>query len=199
MATNVEIPARCGVPETSRSAATLPDNRTNSRRREAPAGIGIVIHFGDIDLGSTAGLVQRPAHDQRAPGVALYQQDHLTVLEQRRKRSRYHRLRVAARHNDDDTGAIDGSSEIARCALNRSKAASLALDFHSATRSNFGEPRIVDIVEPQLEPGDAQFGDEIETTDSRSDYRNRLRASLRHGFLLYVGLELLLLTTEISR
>ena len=120
-------------------------------------------------------------------------------MEQRRKRSRYHRLRVAARHNDDGTGAIDGSSEIARCALNRSKAASLALDFHSATRSNFGEPRIVDIVEPQLEPGDAQFGDEIKTTDSRSDYRNRLRASLRHGFLLYVGLELLLLTTEISR
>jgi hypothetical protein len=32
-------------------------------------------------------------------------------------------------------------------------------------RLNFREPRIVNIVKPQLEPGDAQFGDQIHTTD----------------------------------
>jgi hypothetical protein len=46
-------------------------------------------------------------YDQRSAGVALDQQDHLTVSEQRRKRSRHHRLRAAAGHNDDDIGAID--------------------------------------------------------------------------------------------
>jgi hypothetical protein len=54
-------------------------------------------------------------------------------------------------------------------------------------------------VKPQLEPGYAQFANEIQTTDTRPDNRNRFRASFRHGFLLYVGLELLLLSTEISR
>ena len=40
-------------------------------------------------------------------GVALDQQDHLTIPHQRRKRPRHHRLRIAAGHNDDDIGAID--------------------------------------------------------------------------------------------
>ena len=31
------------------------------------------------------------------------------------------------------------------------------IDIHTAARSNFGELRIINIVEPQLEPGDAQF------------------------------------------
>src|SRR5580704_8665513 len=49
----------------------LPDDRTYSRWREAPAGIGVIIHFGDVDLGAAAGVVQGSAHDQRPPGVAL--------------------------------------------------------------------------------------------------------------------------------
>jgi hypothetical protein len=38
-------------------------------------------------------------------------------------------------------------------------------------------------VEPQPEPGDAQFGDKIETADSGADDRNRLTASVCHGTL----------------
>ena len=50
-------------------------------------------------------------------------------------------------------------------------------------RADFGEPRFVNIVEPQVEPGHTQFGDEIETTNSRPNDRNGLRgASVRHGF-----------------
>ena len=65
----------------------------------------MVIHFSEIDLGSAAGVVQGAAHDQRPPGIALDQQDHLTVSEQRYKRSGHHRLRIAAGHNDNDIGA----------------------------------------------------------------------------------------------
>jgi hypothetical protein len=99
----------------------------------------IVIHFGDIDLGSTAGLVRRAAHDQRAPGVALYQQDYLTVLQQRSERLCHHRLRAPAGYNDDDIGAVDCGCEIARRALNCSEAATVSLDIHPAASSNFGE------------------------------------------------------------
>jgi hypothetical protein len=60
--------------------------------------------------------------------------------------------------------------------LDRSESTLLALHIHSAAGSNFREPRILDILKPQLEPGDAQFGDEIETADPRSDDRNCLRA-----------------------
>ena len=89
------------------------------------------------------------------------QQDHLTVPQQRSKRSRHHRLRITAGHHDDDISAVDGRSEIARHALDRGEPVSLPLDLHPAARSDFGEPRIVNIMQPQLEPGDAQFGDEI--------------------------------------
>jgi hypothetical protein len=68
--------------------------------------------------------------------------------------------------------------------LDGGEPATLAFKIHPAARSDLREPRIVNIVEPQFEPGDAQFGEEIETTDSRSDYRNRLSGALvRHGFL----------------
>jgi hypothetical protein len=92
------------------------------------------------------------AHDQRASGVALDQQDHLAIPEQWGNRSRDHRLSIAAGHNDDDIGAIDRRFEIRRRALNRSKAASLAFDIRLTTRANFGELCIVDIVEAQVEP-----------------------------------------------
>jgi hypothetical protein len=51
-----------------------------------------------------------------------------------------------------------------------------------AARANLGDLRIVNIVEPQLEPSYAQFGDEIATAASRADDRNRLRGP--HGFIL---------------
>ena len=124
-------------------------------------------------------------YDQRPAGVALDQQDHLTIPHQRRKRSRHRRLRIAPGYHDDYIGAVDCGSEIARRALNRSEPTLLAINIHPAARSNLREPRIVNIVEPQLEPGGAQFGEEIDTTDSRSDYRNRLRDALvRRSFLL---------------
>jgi hypothetical protein len=111
----------------------------------------------------------------------LDQKDHLTVLQQRSEHLCHHRLRAPSGHNDNDISTIDCGSEIARRALDRSEAASLALDIHPAARSDFGEPRIVDIVEPQLEPGYAQLGDQIETTDTRPDNRNRLHCALvRH-------------------
>jgi len=46
-------------------------------------------------------------YDQRSAGVALDQHDHLTIPDQRRKRSPHHRLRVAAGHYNDHIGAID--------------------------------------------------------------------------------------------
>jgi hypothetical protein len=87
----------------------------------------------------------------------------------------------------DDAGA--SRSQIARRSRGRSESTLLALHIHSAARSDFGEPRIVDIVEPQLEPGYTQFGDEIETADPRSDDRYRFRRiSVCHGLLLALSL-----------
>ena len=45
---------------------------------------------------------------------------------------------------------------------------------------NIGELQMINIVEPQLERGDTQFSEEIETANPRPDDRNCLRASLRH-------------------
>ena len=78
----------------------------------------------------------------------------------------------------NDFSALDSRSKIARRALDCSEAASLALDIHAAARSNLGEPRLINIVEPQLKPCDAQFGNEIETADPRPDDRNRLNGAL---------------------
>ena len=65
------------------------------------------------------------------------------------------RLRIAARHHDDHVCPIDGRFEIRRYKLDCSKAAFLPFDLHPADRSNFGELRSVDVVEPQLEAGNA--------------------------------------------
>jgi hypothetical protein len=167
---------------------TLPDDGTYSRRREAPARIGIVIHLGDIDLGSAACIIQDTAYDQRTTGIALDQQDHLTIPEQRSKRSRHRRLRIAACHDYDDACAIDSGCEIGRDALGRGKPTSLAFDIDPTAPSYFREPCFVDIVQPQLAPGEAQFGDEIETTDSGADYGDGLRGVCRpHPFPLELG------------
>ena len=92
-----------------------------------------------MDMSLTSSVVQGPANDQRSSGVALDQQDHLTVSDQRRKRSPHRRLRIPAGHNDDDVGAVDCGSKIARGALNRSEPALLAFDIHPAARSDFRE------------------------------------------------------------
>jgi hypothetical protein len=48
---------------------------------------------------------------------------------------------------------------------------------------NIGELQMINIVEPQLERGDTQFSEEIETANPRPDDRNGLRgASIRHRF-----------------
>jgi hypothetical protein len=115
----------------------------------------VIEEFGDIDIGLAAGIVQGSAHDQRSAGVALDQQDHLTVSEQWGKRSRHHRLSIAAGHYDDDISAVEGRSEIRRGTVYDGEPIPLALDLHPTARPDFGEPRIVNIVEPQLETGDA--------------------------------------------
>jgi hypothetical protein len=49
----------------------LPDDRAYSRRRQTPVRIGVVIHFGDIDIGPAAGVVQGTPRDQRPTSIAL--------------------------------------------------------------------------------------------------------------------------------
>jgi hypothetical protein len=89
-------------------------------------------------LGLAGALVQGSAHDQGSPGVALDQQHYLTVPKQRSKRSRHHRLRTATGHHDDDIGAVDSGSKIARHALDRGEPGFLPLDLEPAARSNVG-------------------------------------------------------------
>jgi hypothetical protein len=107
----------------------------------------------------------------------------LTISEQGGKGSRYDRLRIAAGYYDDDIGGLDGRYEIRRRPLDRGESGFLAFEIHTAARSNVQEPRIVNIVKPQLEPGDAQFGDEIETTDTCPDDRDLHGALVRHRSL----------------
>jgi hypothetical protein len=64
----------------------------------------------------------------------------LTVPDQRSKRSRHRRLRVAARHDNDDIGGVDGRSEISGCTLDGSKPRLIAVDIKPAALSNFQEP-----------------------------------------------------------
>jgi SAM-dependent methyltransferase len=72
-----------------------------------PSRVSAITEIPNFVLNAPPHHLSCSAHDQRPPGVALDQQDHLTIPDQRRKRSRHHRLRIAAGHNDDDIGAID--------------------------------------------------------------------------------------------
>ena len=132
----------------------LCDDRTYSGRRKPPAGIGVIVHLGDRDVGMAARLVERSAHDQRSSGIALDQEDHLAVAQQRCQRSRHSHLRIAAGHDDDEIGTVDGRSQIACCALDGGEPGALTLDIDAAEGSDVGKPRIVDVVQPQLVPGD---------------------------------------------
>ena len=141
-----------------------------SRQQE----IRIVVHLGDIDIRAAAGFVQRAAHHQRTAGVALDQQDDLPVAQQRRKRTRHHRLRIAAGHHDDDIRAIHRGGKFGRRAFDRGKAAGFHID--AAMRTDLGKPRVVEIVQPQPMPGQAQLGHEIDAADPRADDRDRAHA-----------------------
>ena len=66
-----------------------------------------------------------------------------------------------AGHHDDDPSAVDGRSQIGRRRFDRRKSTRLAFDIYAATRADVRQPRTVYILQPQLEPSDAQFGDEI--------------------------------------
>ena len=61
------------------------------------------------------------------------------------------------RNTARDIGAIEGRSEIAGRLLNRGESGDGALDIHSAASSNLAKPRLVNIVQPQLEPDEAQI------------------------------------------
>ena len=52
-------------------------------------------------------LVERSPHHQRAAGITLDEQDHLTIVQQGRQGAGDSRLEDAARHNDDDVRVID--------------------------------------------------------------------------------------------
>jgi hypothetical protein len=128
-----------------------------------------------------AGVVERSAHDQRSSGIALDQQDHLTVAQQRCQRSRHCRLRITAGHHDDEIGTVDGRSRIARCALDGSEPGPLALDIDAAEGSDVREPRIVDVVQPHLVPGDPELSGEVNSANSGADDCDRLdRISAHH-------------------
>jgi hypothetical protein len=132
-----------------------------------------------------AGFVQRSAHDQRAPGIALDQQDHLAVAQQRCQGSRHRRLRIAAGHDNDDIGAVYSRLQIACGALDSGEPGLLALDIDAAEGSDIGKPRIVDVVQPQFVPSDPQFGCEVDSAYAGADDRHRLDCvSARHDCLL---------------
>ena len=78
---------------------------------EAPAGIGVVVHLGDIDRGAAARGVERAAKNQRAAGIALDQQDDLPVAQQRREAAGDAFLKGAAGAHRDDIGAVDRGGE----------------------------------------------------------------------------------------
>ena len=111
-------------------------DRTYPRRAEPPAGIRIVVHLGDIDSRAAVGRVQRAPDSQRSAGVALDQQDHLSVAQHRCERPRHRRLRIAARHDDDHIAAVHGGAQVRRCMLDRGKPIGVAFDLNAATVAN---------------------------------------------------------------
>ena len=56
----------------------------------------------------------------------------------------------------------------------RGKAAGFHID--AAMRADLGKPRVVEIVQPQPMPGQAQLGHEIDAADARADDRDRAHA-----------------------
>ena len=168
--------------DTTASRFTLRKNAERAARAMIRKGTAPAVDYGIKSSDDGFEIVWKIAKTAPTTDEVEDQQDHLTASEQRCKRSRHHRLRIAPGYHDDDIGAVDRGSEIARRALDCSEPTILAFDIHTAARSNFGELRIINIVEPQLEPGDAQFGDEIKTTNSCPNDRNGLRGSVCHGF-----------------
>ena len=65
-----------------------------------------------------------------------------------------------------------GSSVVAL--LDRGKASGFHID--AAMRADLGKPRVVEIVQPQPVPGQAQLGHEIDAADARADDRDRAHA-----------------------
>jgi hypothetical protein len=105
----------------------------------------------------------------------------LAVAHQRRQRTRHCRLRVAARHDNDDIGSVDSQAEIARRTLDGGEPRLLAFDIDAAKGSNIGEARVVNVVQSQLVPGNSQFRRKVDAANSGPDDRNRLdRNAVRH-------------------
>ena len=135
--------------------------------------------------GNAAICSQRLARDQRSSGIALDKQDQLAVAQHGCQRSRHCRLRIAAGHHNDEIGAVDGRLEIACRALDSSEAGLLALDIDAAKGSDVGKPRVVDVVQPQFEPGDAELRRQINAANSGADDRDRLDGiDVRHDIIL---------------
>ena len=78
------------------------------------------------------------AHQQRASGVALDQQDYLPVAQQRSQGSRHYLLRIAAGHDDDDVGAVGRGAQIDGREFYRGKAALLPLDIKAPKGADVG-------------------------------------------------------------
>ena len=66
------------------------------------------------------------------------------------------------------------AAKIGRRALDRGKASGFHID--AAMRADLGKPRVVEIVQPQPMPGQAQLGHEIDAADPRADDRDRAHA-----------------------
>ena len=183
--TAAETPPQFDCLGMRRSAASAWRQSGVLGRREPSARIGVIVHLRDHDVGAAAGVVERPAHDQRSPGIALNQEDHLAVAQQGCQRPRHCFLRIATGHDNDDIGAVNGRSQIARRPFDSGEAGLVALDINAAESPDVGKSRIIDIVQAQLEPGEAELSREVNPANSGADDRDRLyRAFARHVRLL---------------
>ena len=88
--------------------------------------------------------------------------------------ARHRLLRIAAGRHDDDVRPIDRRRELGRGAFHRGEATRFHI--HTATCADLGKPCVVEIVQPQPMPGEAQFGNQIDAADAGADDRDRAHA-----------------------
>ena len=122
--------------------------RTPRRLRPAER-VGIVVHLGHVDRGAAPGRAQLAAHDERATGAALNEQDRLTVAEHGGQAARDVRVEVAAGDDDDDVGAVHRRRELRRHQLQRGPALDQALDVEPAALAHLGDAGLVDVVQAE--------------------------------------------------
>ena len=93
--------------DTTASRFTLRKNAERAARAMIRKGTAPAVDYGIKSSDDGFEIVWKIAKTAPTTDEVEDQQDHLTVPDQRCKRSRHHRLRVAAGHHDDDIGAID--------------------------------------------------------------------------------------------